>query len=78
VEVEVPPLDYGSDEIGQVADAFNAAQYTAVAAAVKESQAREGVNRVFLDIAHRNQGLVHRQLKILDKLERGEENAVAL
>jgi signal transduction histidine kinase len=74
VEVEVPPLDYGSDEIGQVADAFNAAQYTAVAAAVKESQAREGVNRVFLDIAHRNQGLVHRQLKILDKLEREEEN----
>jgi signal transduction histidine kinase len=74
VEVEVPPLDYGSDEIGQVADAFNAAQYTAVAAAIKEGQAREGINRVFLDIAHRNQGLVHRQLKILDKLEREEEN----
>nr|BFE53185.1 ATP-binding protein [Saccharothrix mutabilis subsp. capreolus] len=74
VEAEVPPLDYGTDEIGQVADAFNAAQYTAVAAAVKESQAREGVNRVFLDIAHRNQGLVHRQLKILDRLEREEEN----
>ena len=74
VDVEVPPLDYGKDEIGQVADAFNAAQTTAVAAAVKESQVREGVNRVFLDIAHRNQGLVHRQLKILDKLEREEEN----
>jgi signal transduction histidine kinase len=71
---EVPALDYGNDEIGQVADAFNAAQYTAVAAAVKESQTREGVNRVFLDIARRNQGLVHRQLKILDKLEREEEN----
>ncbi|MFI6094704.1 nitrate- and nitrite sensing domain-containing protein [Lentzea sp. NPDC051213] len=74
VAAEVPALDYGNDEIGQVADAFNAAQYTAVAAAVKESQAREGVNRVFLDIAHRNQGLVHRQLKILDKLQHEEEN----
>lgn len=74
VATEVPALDYGNDEIGQVADAFNAAQYTAVAAAVKESQTREGVNRVFLDIARRNQGLVHRQLKILDKLEREEEN----
>jgi signal transduction histidine kinase len=74
VEAEVPLLDYGRDEIGQVADAFNAAQFTAVAAAVKESQVRDGVNRVFLDIAHRNQGLVHRQLKILDKLEREEEN----
>ncbi|WP_106188904.1 sensor histidine kinase [Umezawaea tangerina] len=74
VEAEVPSLDYGQDEIGQVADAFNAAQFTAVAAAVKESQVRDGVNRVFLDIAHRNQGLVHRQLKILDKLEREEES----
>ncbi|MCG8920311.1 nitrate- and nitrite sensing domain-containing protein [Actinokineospora sp. PR83] len=74
VGAEVPPLDYGTDEIGQVADAFNAAQYTAIAAAVKESQAREGVNRVFLGIAHRHQGLVHRQLKILDKMEREEEN----
>ncbi|MGW6931307.1 nitrate- and nitrite sensing domain-containing protein [Lentzea sp. NPDC054927] len=74
VHRDMPPLDYGNDEIGQVADAFNTAQYTAVAAAVKETQAREGVNRVFLDIAHRNQGLVHRQLKILDKLEREEEH----
>ncbi|WP_156758700.1 nitrate- and nitrite sensing domain-containing protein [Actinokineospora pegani] len=74
VGAEVPPLDYGTDEIGQVADAFNAAQYTAIAAAVKESQAREGVNRVFLGIAHRHQGLVHRQLKILDRMEREEEN----
>ncbi|WP_237048498.1 nitrate- and nitrite sensing domain-containing protein [Lentzea guizhouensis] len=74
VAAEVPSLDYGNDEIGQVADAFNAAQYTAVAAAVKESQTREGVNRVFLDIARRNQGLVHRQLKILDRLQHEEEN----
>jgi signal transduction histidine kinase len=74
VAAEVPPLDYGTDEIGQVADAFNAAQYTAIAAAAKESQAREGVNRVFLGIAHRHQGLVHRQLKILDRMEREEEN----
>jgi signal transduction histidine kinase len=75
VATEVPPLHYGTDEIGQVADAFNTAQFTAVAAAVKQGQAREGVNRVFLGIAHRNQGLVHRQLKILDRLEREEENS---
>ena len=74
IDVEVPALDYGRDEIGQVADAFNTAQFTAVSAAVKESQAREGVNKVFLGIAHRNQGLVHRQLKVLDRMEREEEN----
>ncbi|MFB9908612.1 sensor histidine kinase [Allokutzneria oryzae] len=74
VSAEIPELDYGKDEIGQVASAFNAAQLTAVAAAVKEAQAREGINNVFLGIAHRNQGLVHRQLKILDKMERHEED----
>jgi signal transduction histidine kinase len=74
VRAEMPDLDYGRDEIGQVADAFNAAQYTAVTAAVTEAQARDGVHNVFLSIAHRNQGLVHRQLKILDTMERGEEN----
>lgn len=74
VSAEVPDLDYGRDEIGQVARAFNAAQLTAVAAAVQEAQAREGVNNVFLGIAHRNQALVHRQLKILDRMERHEED----
>ena len=74
VRAELPDLNFGGDEIGQLAEAFNAAQYTAVSAAVTESQARDGVHNVFLSIAHRNQGLVHRQLKILDTMERGEEN----
>jgi signal transduction histidine kinase len=74
VRSEMPELDHGHDEIGQVAEAFNAAQYTAVSAAVTEAQARDGVHNVFLGIAHRNQGLVHRQLKILDTMERGEED----
>lgn len=74
VRAELPELDYGPDEIGQLAEAFNAAQYTAVSAAVTEAQARDGVHNVFLGIAHRNQGLVHRQLKILDTMERGEED----
>ncbi|MCI2419951.1 nitrate- and nitrite sensing domain-containing protein [Saccharopolyspora sp. K220] len=74
VEAELAPLDYGTDEIGQVADAFNTAHHTAVVAAVQENQAKEGANKVFLGIAHRNQGLVHRQLKVLDKMERSEEH----
>lgn len=74
IEAELTPLNYGADEIGQVADAFNTAHHTAVVAAVKENQAKEGANKVFLGIAHRNQGLVHRQLKTLDKMERSEEH----
>jgi signal transduction histidine kinase len=74
VEQEVPPLQYGSDEIGQVAEAFNKAQRTAVAAAAQEAEIQNGVRSVFLNIAHRSQVVVHRQLDVLDKAEREQEN----
>jgi signal transduction histidine kinase len=67
-------LDHGRDEIGEVAQAFNKAQQTAVSAAVQEAKTREGTNRVFLNIAHRSQVLVHRQLRVLDDAERGQED----
>ena len=69
VESEMTPLEYGSDEIGQVAEAFNTAQRTAVAAAVAEARTRGGINKVFLDIAHRSQLVVYRQLELLDVAE---------
>ncbi len=72
---EVSRLDFGSDELGQVAEAFNRAQVVAVSAAVTEANTRAGINTVFLDIAHRSQALVHRQLALLDQAERREENA---
>ncbi|HVV08915.1 nitrate- and nitrite sensing domain-containing protein [Amycolatopsis sp.] len=78
VSAELPRLDHGQDEIGQVAEAFNMAQLTAVSAAASEAKARSGVNNVFLGIAHRNQGLVHRQLQILDRMESQEENPAQL
>jgi signal transduction histidine kinase len=74
IDREVPPLEFGDDEIGQVADAFNKAQHTAVAAAAQEARTREGVNAVFLNIAHRSQVVVHRQLEVLDRAERKQED----
>jgi signal transduction histidine kinase len=74
VAVEVPELDYGNDEIGQVAAAFNKAQQTAVAAAVQEAKTREGINAVFLNIARRSQTNVHHQLQVLDAAERAVDN----
>jgi hypothetical protein len=71
---ELPRLSYGDDEIGQVASAFNAAQRTAIGAAVKQAEIREGANRVFLGIAYRNQTLVQRQLRILDEIEDDEDD----
>ncbi|MEC3978381.1 sensor histidine kinase [Amycolatopsis sp. H20-H5] len=67
-------LDHGDDEIGEVAKAFNKAQQTAVAAAVDEAKTREGTKAVFLNIAHRSQVIVHRQLKVLDQAERKQED----
>ncbi|MEV0354822.1 nitrate- and nitrite sensing domain-containing protein [Nocardia sp. NPDC050697] len=71
----IPPLDFGTDEIGGVATAFDHAARTAIGAAVSEVHAREGVEAVFLNIARRSQVVVHRQLEILDNAERREENA---
>ncbi|MFC0110982.1 sensor histidine kinase [Kibdelosporangium aridum] len=78
VTEELPRLDHGRDEIGQVAEALNIAQLTAVNAAVSEAKARSGVHNVFLGIAHRNQVLVHRQLQILDEMEKREEDSSQL
>jgi signal transduction histidine kinase len=72
VAVETPPLRYGDDEIGQVGHAFNAVQRTAVQSAVEEAGVRRGINEVFLNIARRSQTLLHRQLALLDRMERRE------
>ncbi|MFW6640518.1 nitrate- and nitrite sensing domain-containing protein [Nocardiopsis algeriensis] len=74
LDKEMKQLDHGDDEVGQVADAFNIAQRTAVSAAVKQADIRAGVNRVFLGIAHRNQSLIQRQLQLLDRVEREEDD----
>jgi signal transduction histidine kinase len=70
VENEAPALPYGDDEIGQVGHAFNELQRTAVNSAIDEANVRRGLNEVFLNIARRSQTLLHRQLSILDGMER--------
>ncbi|NNH74862.1 sensor histidine kinase [Nocardia uniformis] len=77
-EAEVARLDFGTDELGHVADAFNRAHVAAVSAAVAEAKTRTGINAVFLNIAHRSQVVVHRQLALLDQAEREEKNAEQL
>ncbi len=67
-------FDHGHDEIGEVAGAFDDAQQIAVRAAIEQAETRQGVNHVFLNLAHRTQGLVHRQLALLDAMERKHED----
>ncbi|MEU0542702.1 nitrate- and nitrite sensing domain-containing protein [Nocardia sp. NPDC005978] len=77
-ETHTPALSFGGDEIGQVADAFQHAHAAAVTAAITESRTREGVKAVFLNIAHRSQVVVHRQLEILDEAESEQEDPTLL
>ncbi|WP_169814538.1 sensor histidine kinase [Nocardia pseudovaccinii] len=78
IEVETGRLDFGHDEVGQVAEAFNQAHAAAIAAAVAEARTREGARAIFLNMAHRSQLVVHRQLEILDEAERQQEDPTLL
>jgi signal transduction histidine kinase len=73
VDVEAPPVEAGVDEIDQVRDAFNTVHRAAVAAAVDEANLRRGINQVFRNLARRSQALLHRQLGLLDGMERRAE-----
>ncbi|MFD0656422.1 sensor histidine kinase [Thermocatellispora tengchongensis] len=71
VESEVPDLRAGTtEEIADVGAAFGSVQRTAIEAAVGQAQIRKGVNQVFLNLARRNQSLLHRQLAMLEEMER--------
>ncbi|MFF1511813.1 nitrate- and nitrite sensing domain-containing protein [Streptomyces sp. NPDC058326] len=74
VGTEVPHLGYGEDEVGQVGQALNTLQRAAVEAAVKQAELRRGVSEVFVNLARRNQVLLHRQLTLLDTMERRTED----
>jgi signal transduction histidine kinase len=70
VEAEAPPLATSQDEIGQVREAFNSVQRSAIEAAVGQARLRAGVATVFRNLARRSQSLLHQQLSLLDALER--------
>ncbi|MGW7577969.1 nitrate- and nitrite sensing domain-containing protein [Streptomyces sp. NPDC054765] len=74
VETEAPRLAFGPDETGQVGQALHTLQRAAIEAAVKQAEMRRGVSEVFVNLARRNQVLLHRQLTLLDAMERRTEN----
>ncbi|MEW1772605.1 nitrate- and nitrite sensing domain-containing protein [Streptomyces sp. NPDC086777] len=78
---EAPPLaagEAGDDEIGDVGRSFNRARLAAVEAAIRQATLRRGLFAVLLNIARRNQALVHRQLKLVDTLERRTDDPAVL
>jgi signal transduction histidine kinase len=78
VAAEAPRLEFGGDVIGQVGQAFNAVQETAIRTAVEEAQLRQSIRDILLSLARRTQSLVHRQLTLLDVMERRETDEIEL
>ncbi|MGW4198908.1 nitrate- and nitrite sensing domain-containing protein [Streptomyces sp. NPDC005004] len=78
VESEVPRREYDKNEIGEVGQALNTLQRAAVEAAVKQAELRAGVSEVFVNLARRSQVLLHKQLTLLDTMERRTEDTAEL
>jgi signal transduction histidine kinase len=73
-----PPGTSSITEVATIAESFGTVQGAAVAAAVDQARLRKGVSQVFLNISMRNQSLLHRQLKMLDSMERRTSDPTAL
>ena len=76
VPVDVDPIDVeSSDEIGEVARAFDQVHREALRLAATEAALRGNVNAMFVNLSRRSQSLVERQIRLIDELEQGEQDA---
>ena len=79
VEPDVAPFDVDStDEIGDVARAFDQVHREAVRLASTEAALRSNVNAMFVNLSRRSQSLVERQIHLIDDMEQGEQDAEQL
>ncbi|MFE1289451.1 nitrate- and nitrite sensing domain-containing protein [Streptomyces sp. NPDC058751] len=74
VDDEAPPGRPSEDETGQVAQALNTVHRAALRAAAERAELAGGVSGVFVNLARRSQVLLHRQLNLLDAMERRSED----
>lgn len=70
IRAEAPPGLASRDEIGQVGEALGTVHRAALSAAVERAELADGISGVFVNLARRSQVLVHRQLNLLDSMER--------
>ena len=73
--LDVEPIDVDStDEIGEVARAFDQVHREALRLASNEAALRGNVNAMFVNLSRRSQSLVERQIRLIDDLEQGEQD----
>ncbi len=67
-----------SDEIGEVARAFDQIRGEVLRLAANEARLRGKLNEMFVDLSCRSQSLVERQIRLIDELEQGEQDTERL
>jgi signal transduction histidine kinase len=76
VGFDVEPIDVDStDEIGEVARAFDEVHREAVRLASNEAMMRGNVNAMFVNLSRRSQSLIERQLRLIEDLEQSEQDS---
>ncbi|MEU5464044.1 nitrate- and nitrite sensing domain-containing protein [Streptomyces althioticus] len=74
IRAEAPHGPPAQDETGQVAQALGTVHRAALRAAVERAELAGGISGVFVNLARRSQVLVHRQLGLLDSMERRSDD----
>ena len=73
ISLAVAPIDVlSTDEIGQVARAFNQVHSEAVRLASNEAGLRNSLNAMFVNLSRRSQSLIERLVRMIDSLEQNE------
>jgi signal transduction histidine kinase len=73
--LEVAPIDVlSTDEIGQVARAFDQVHSEAVRLASNEASLRNSFNAMFVNLSRRSQSLIERLVRMIDSLEQNEDD----
>jgi signal transduction histidine kinase len=73
--VDIEPIGVTStDEIGEVARAFDQVHLEAVRLAADEAILRGNLNAMFINLSRRSQSLIERQLSLIDSLEQSEQD----
>ena len=71
-EVQIPVES--ADEIGRLAEAFNAVNAATLAIAGEQAALRGSISEMFVNVARRDQVLLNRQLASIDEMERTQDD----
>ncbi|MBW4720919.1 sensor histidine kinase [Saccharothrix obliqua] len=74
-DTDIAPVPvHTREEFGELARAFDAVHRQAVTSAAEEAELRTAMRNAFINLSRRSQGLVERQLRLMEELERRQDD----